>query len=192
MKTIILIGSRNHEGKTARAVAALAEGLAEGKAEVETVFLTEKNIERCRQTDRDGWGTCIKQGSCEIKDDFPALVGELRQADLFVFATPVYWGDLSESMRAFLDRLRRTCIHDNGKKGIAGKPAIGICVAGGGGGGSPRCVDALQHVLGHCGIDVFDVVPARRQNLDLKLVVLRETGRWLAANPAVWGNQGGK
>jgi hypothetical protein len=39
----------------------------------------------------------------------------------------------------------------------------------------------LEKVLSTCGFAVFDMVPVRRQNLDLKLQVLEATGRWLAA-----------
>ena len=39
---------------------------------------------------------------------------------------------------------------------------------------------SLEKVASTCGFDVVDVVPARRQNLDLKQVVLTVTGKWLA------------
>jgi len=103
---------------------------------------------------------------------------------MVVFATPVYFGDLSESMRALLDRLRRTCMNEAGKDGISGKLAVGICVAGGGGGGAPSCIVSLEKVLRTCGFDVVDLIPVRRQNLDMKLDVLRITGEWLASHNA--------
>ena len=88
--------------------------------------------------------------------------------------------DLSESLRALLDRLRRVTRHEKTKAAIEGKPAVGICVAGGGGGGAPRCAVCLEHALGPCGFDTLDLVPVRRQNLELKKDVLRTTGRWVA------------
>ena len=145
----------------------------------ETVFLPTLNIERCRQCEDDGWGLCRKEARCIIEDDFPALVGKLREADIAVFATPVYFSDLSESMKAFLDRLRRICIHGAKKDRIEGKPVSGICVAGGGGGGAPKCVVGLEPILATCGFDVVDMVPVRRQNIDMKLDVLRSLGNWL-------------
>jgi hypothetical protein len=57
---------------------------------------------------------------------------------------------------------------------------VGICVAGGGGGGAPRCTVDLERVLLDCGLDVQDMIPTRRQNLELKLRVLPLVGRWLA------------
>lgn len=184
MKAIIICGSRSAEGQTARAAQALEQGLADEGGAAEVAFLPTLDIQRCRQCDPAGWGLCRKEGRCVIEDDFQGLVGKLREADAAVFATPVYFSDLSESLRAFLDRLRRTCMHDAGKQGIAGTPAVGICVAGGGGGGAPSCCASLEKIIARCGFDVADLVPVRRQNLEMKLDVLRTTGRWLASCPA--------
>jgi multimeric flavodoxin WrbA len=115
-----------------------------------------------------------------IEDDFAKLVEEIRAADVVVFATPVYYSDLSESLRAFTDRLRRICTQEPGRVGIKGKPAVGVCVAGGGGGGAPECCVSLNKVLTTCGFDVVDVVPVRRQNLEAKLPRLERVGQWLA------------
>lgn len=180
MRVVAILGSRNHEGQTARAVDALLAGVASAGGESTKVFLPEREVERCRQCEDSGWGRCRAEGECVIQDDFAALAEQLRSGDAVVFATPVYYGDLSESMRAFLDRLRRICTHEAGRAGIKGTPAVGICVAGGGGGGAPACTVSLEKVLSTCGFDVVDMVPARRQNLDLKVCALETTGRWLA------------
>ena len=179
MKLVAISGSRNPEGRTARAAYAFLEGTTAGIDKRELIFLPELNIERCRQCNEDGWGICRTEGRCEIEDDFSSLVDKIKDADATLFATPVYYGDLTESMRAFLDRLRRTCMDQAGREGIDGKSAVGLCLAGGGGGGAPSCAFSLDKVLSRCGFDVVDVVLARRQNLDLKLDVLRASGRWL-------------
>ena len=83
-------------------------------------------------------------------------------------------------LRSLLDRLRRITRHDAGKSGITDKRAVGICVAGGGGGGAPACAVSLEKVLATCGFDVVDMIPVRKQNLDMKLDVLKVTGKWLA------------
>ncbi len=179
MSTSVLIvsGSRNAEGQTARAAAAVREGVeADGSGTTETVFLPALDVQRCRQCDSAGWGLCRKAGRCVIEDDFAGLVARLRASDAVVFATPVYFGDLSESLRAFLDRLRRTCMHADGRAGVEKKRAVGVCVAGGGGGGAPACCVNLERILATCGFDVIDLVPVRRQNLEAKLESLRRSG----------------
>lgn len=180
MKALVISGSRNPEGQTAQAVKAFCEGFRGGGGQCELAFLPEMDIQRCRQCDPDGWGICTTEGRCVIEDDFAALVAKIRSARAVIFANPVYYGDLSESMRAFTDRLRRICRHYAGKDGMAGKPAIGICVAGGGGGGAPACTVSLENVIRTCGFDVVDMIPARRQNLDMKVQMLPTCGRWLA------------
>ena len=183
MKVLMISGSRDTSGQTARAGDALLDGAASAGAEVERVFLPACNIERCRQCDDSGWGTCRPEGRCVIDDDFAAIVEQIRGADAVVFANPVYFSDLSESLRAFTDRLRRTCMHDAGRVRVEGTPAVGVCVAGGGGGGAPACCVSLEKVLARCGFDVVDMAPCRRQNLDVKLKQLRIVGEWLVSQP---------
>ncbi|MFP3936730.1 MAG: flavodoxin family protein [Phycisphaerae bacterium] len=183
MKCIILLGSRNPQGQTAQVVDALAEGFSSAGGDTEKVFLTECELDSCRQCDRQGWGQCRSEGSCVIEDDFASLVDKLRASDVCVFATPVYFGSLSESMRAFLDRLRRITRHEAGKAGVAGKPATAVCVAGGGGGGAPQCSQHMEQTLNQAGLDTVDVLPVRRQNLSMKREVARTVGKWLACCP---------
>ena len=179
MKAIIILGSRSETGQTAQAVDALVEGITQGGGTAERHYLPQRHIERCRQCDEKGWGTCIKQGRCAIDDDFAALVDKMAQSDVIVYATPVYFGDLAESIRAFLDRLRRVCRHETEKLRFAGKHVLGIAVAGGSGGGAPDCTVRLQQFVTVNGMKLLDMVPVRRQNLPLKREILRLTGRWL-------------
>lgn len=184
MKATVISGSRNPDGQTARAVEALLEGLRSQGGEARQVFLPTKDLQRCRQCNEAGWGVCLSEGRCVIEDDFDGLVQALRASDAVVFATPVYFGDLSESLRAFLDRLRRITRHETGQEGLTGKCSVGICVAGGGGGGAPSCSVSLERVLATCGLDVVDMIPVRRQNLEMKLDLLQATGKWLAGCPS--------
>ena len=184
MYILAILGSRNPKGRTAQAAHALLQGASQTGSTIETVFLTEKKIERCRQCEDSGWGLCRREGHCVIEDDFAAVVEKIKEADAVVFATPVYFSDLSESMRAFTDRLRRTCMHEAGGRGIGDKPAVGLCVAGGGGGGAPSCTVNLEKVLGRCGFDMVDMIPVRRQNLEIKKAILGIVGGWLTTAPS--------
>lgn len=180
MKLVVVLGSRNPKGQTARAADALLEGFVEAGGTGERIFLPAGRVERCRQCDEQGWGTCRSEGQCVIEDDLATIVDQIREADVAVFATPVYFGDVSESMRALTDRVRRITHRETRRVDLTGKRAVGICVAGGGGGGGPSCTVSLEKVLRTIGFDVVDMVPARRQNLEHKCEVLRLTGKWLA------------
>ncbi|MCK5007698.1 MAG: flavodoxin family protein [Spirochaetales bacterium] len=181
MKVFAVLGSRNQQGKTAALTQALLDGLEEKGTATEKLFLTSLNLEVCRQCEEDGWGICHSEGRCIIEDDFDSIVNNIDGADAVIFSTPVYYGDMSESMRTFTDRLRRCTapIISRTNKNKNFKPVIGICHAGGGGGGAETCVVSLKKVLTKCGFEVIDMVPVRRQNLPIKLKNLKRIGEWL-------------
>ena len=183
MQILILSGSRNPEGRTATAINALRRGIEKSGGSSECIFLPELNLERCRQCESDGWGVCRREGYCVIEDDFSSLVDKIKNSDVIVFATPVYFTDLSESMKAFLDRLRRISAF-NENPITRGIPAIGMCLAGGGGGGAPSACFNVERTLQMCRFDVVDMIPLRRQNFDAKLPMLELTGEWLTTKPS--------
>ena len=181
MKVFMISGSRNPEGRTAQCCNAIAKGLTKAGATSELVFLPTMKLERCRQCEADGWGIC-RSGRCVIDDDFASLVDRLKASDLAVFANPVYFRDLTESMRSFLDRVRRLNFMQPNRP-FVDKPAMGLCMAGGGGGFAPSAGYILDTILQMCGFDVIDMWNVRRQNIDVKLPVLERIGEWLATKP---------
>lgn len=182
MQVLALSGSRNRQGKTAQAINAILKGVDKAGGNSESIFLTELALEKCRQCNDDGWGDCRSKGQCIIEDDFASIVEKIKSSDVVVFANPVYFSDLTESMRGFLDRFRRISAHQKVKPAQS-IPAAGLCIAGGGGGGSPNACVNLERVLQVCGFDVIDMIPLRRQNLEAKLPMLELTGEWLATKP---------
>ena len=166
---------------------AIAKGVRKAGGNSESIFLTEFAIERCRQCNKEGYGICINKQRCIIKDDFASIVAKVKAADAVVFLSPVYFLDLSESMRAFLERLRRI-VPDSDRSipfshRVGGTPAIGVCMAGKNGGGAPNCCVNLEKNMKECGFDVVDIIPLRRQNLEFKLPILELTGEWLVTRP---------
>jgi NAD(P)H-dependent FMN reductase len=193
MQILIVSGSRNPEGRTAGLIKALRRGITGAGGDSECLFLPHMEIERCRQCEADGWGICLGEKRCIIEDDFASIGEKVDRADVVVFATPVYFNDLSESMKAFLDRYRRTRTgiiappvsnmpHPvNPEEGI---PAVGLCYAGGSGNGATFCCMNLERILQFCGFDVVDMIPVRRQNMEAKLSRLELVGEWLATKPS--------
>ena len=183
MSILIFSGSRNPEGKTARLLNAVAEGAKEAGSDVELVFLPTKNLERCRQCDLNGWGICKSKGRCVAEDDFNPLFKKVLNADVSVFATPVYFSDLSENLFTFLNKIRRISRNPEALKRIETKPVAGICYAGGSGNGAPLCCASLYKILFAAGFDVVDMMALRRQNLEAKIPALNLLGQWLATKP---------
>ena len=129
MKVIGIQSSPNLDGLTCELAQAVLEGAASAGAETELVYLNRLNVESCKAHDR-GWGTCHTKGKCMIEDDFQNLREKINQADALVFSTPVYYGDLSESAKRFLDRWRRCESVNRETSPLRGKLAIGIAAAG--------------------------------------------------------------
>jgi multimeric flavodoxin WrbA len=183
MNILIISGSRNPKGHTARAMNAVLEGAKEAGSDVELVFLPALNLERCRQCDQNGWGICKSKGRCVAEDDFNPLLEKMLNADVSVFTSPVYFSDLSESLYTFINKIRRISRNPEAQKSIENKPVAGICYAGGSGNGAPDCCASLYKILFKTGFDVVDMVPVRRQNLEAKLPALNLMGKWLGTKP---------
>ena len=187
MQILMLSGSRNRRGNTARAMEAIGKGVMKAGGNAESIFLTELDIERCRQCNKDGYVICISKHRCIIKDNFASVVAKVKGTDLVVFVSPMYFLDLSESIRAFPGRLRRT-VPDSARyipynDPIGGTSAVGVCLAGKNGGGAVSYCLNLKKTIKECGFDVVNMIPLRRQNLEFKLPILELTGEWLLTKP---------
>jgi multimeric flavodoxin WrbA len=178
MKIIAIQSSPNTDGLTAKTAKMVLRGAESEGATVELVNLNETIIKPCIACD-GGWGKCRREGICIIDDEFQSLRDKIQAADATVFATPVYWGDLSESAKLLLDRLRR-CEVKGEFKTLNGKIAFGIASAGGSGNG---CVKALLHLedyIRRVGFTVFDLVTVTQASKEHKLEMLEKAGHRLA------------
>ncbi len=183
MRVLAIDCSARRDGLTARMSQAACEGARQAGAEVDRISLADLKLDHCRMCDPDGWGNCRRYGRCIIPDDFNTLVDRLATADRFVFATPVYFGDLSESAKAFTDRLRRISRFPNRQKFLRNLPTLTIAVAGGGGGGIPTCLMNIEKALTVPGCFILDMVGVARRNAQYKCETLHLAGKALADQP---------
>ena len=186
MKILAVQSSNRPDGLTASlakevlAGAMEAAGEAEKSLETRVVNLNELKIGVCRACGESGWGQCRQGRGCIQDDDFTQLHEEICQADALVFATPVYFGDLSESAKTFLDRLRRQEWPRKESGRLRGKPVVGITAAGGSGNGPVNAVRNLENYMTYIGMSHVIYLPASRQNQKLQFKAAREAGRHLA------------
>jgi multimeric flavodoxin WrbA len=106
MKIISLNGSPNgRESSTNIMVEAFLSGAKEAGAETINIFLSEKKIEYCR-----GCHTCWFKtpGHCIIKDDMAEILALMKRVDVIVLATPLYFVNISGTLKVFIDRLTAT------------------------------------------------------------------------------------
>ncbi|NPV46320.1 MAG: flavodoxin family protein [Armatimonadetes bacterium] len=176
MKRVLAINtSPNTDGLTATCAQEFLAGAAEAGAETELIHLNQLDIKHCQQC-MNGWGICRTEGKCVLVDDFEAVRQKVFAADAWALANPVYFGDLSESAKAFTDRLRRTNIGDADKR-LAGKDFVALAAAGGSGGGVSTCLMTLDRLCQHTGQRVADLIGITRRNRAYKLGCIRECGK---------------
>lgn len=174
MKVLILSGTPKREGLCCSCVNAASAGAERAGAECEVVRLCDYSLARCAICG-DGWGTCLKEHVCCHGDDgFAEIQKKIEEADAIVLDTPVYWGDMTEVMKAFFDRFRR-CEAIKGEKGaIAGKLVLLIASPGGSGNGMISCLEQMERMCHHLSAKIFDFIGVNRWNKDYKLVSIGE------------------
>ena len=100
MKKVLVISSSLRLRSNSEALAdEFIRGAAEAGNEVEKITLKDKEIHFCK-----GCLNCQKTQKCVIKDDAPAIVEKMHDADVIVFATPIYYYEMSGQMKTLLDR----------------------------------------------------------------------------------------
>lgn len=100
MKKVLIISTSLRKTSNSHGLAeAFAKGAKASGNEVEIVTLHGKDLKFCI-----GCLSCVKTGKCVINDDAPELVGKMHDADVLVFATPIYYYEMSGQMKTLLDR----------------------------------------------------------------------------------------
>ncbi len=107
-KKVLILSTSPRKNSNSEALAeAFASGANEANNDVEIIRMREKNIRFCL-----GCFACQKTGKCVIKDDMAAIVPKMEQADVLVFATPIYYYEMSGQMKTLLDRANPLFIAD--------------------------------------------------------------------------------
>lgn len=86
----------------------------------------------------------------------------------------VYWSDMTECMKAFIDRLRRCEAMKN--HFLSEKRCVLIACAGGTGRGTLECLHQLEQALTHMNMRVYDRIPVIRYNSEYVLPMLEKAG----------------
>ena len=95
-KVLIISSSPRKGGNSETLAAAFAKGTREAGNRVETVYLREKQVGFCK-----GCLACLKLGHCVIQDDAVEIAAKMHDANVLVFATPVYYYCVSGQLTGF-------------------------------------------------------------------------------------------
>ena len=99
-KTVLVISTSPRTGSNSELLAnEFARGAKDAGNEVEIISLKDKDIKFCR-----GCFACQKTKRCVIRDDADLIEQKMEKADVLVFATPIYYYEMSGQMKTMLDR----------------------------------------------------------------------------------------
>ena len=100
-KSVLIISASPRKNSNSEALAlSFAEGAKAAGHAVEFVSLRGKTINFCR-----GCFVCQETQRCVIRDDADAICQKALMADVLVFATPIYYYEMSGQLKTLLDRL---------------------------------------------------------------------------------------
>ena len=101
MKRVIVISTSLRAGSNSEMLAEkFAEGVKDSGNEVETISLRGKEIKFCV-----GCLSCQHTGACVFKDDVPAIMEKVLNADVVCWATLIYYYEMSGQMKTLIDRM---------------------------------------------------------------------------------------
>ena len=96
---LIIATSPRRNGNSNRLAQEFAKGAKNSRNNVEIVYLDDKKINFCK-----GCMACAKLKKCVIKDDVNIIVEKMQNSDVIVWATPVYYYNMSGQMKTMIDR----------------------------------------------------------------------------------------
>ena len=99
MKVLLVNGSPHKEGCTYAALKEVEKTLNEEGIETEIFWIENKPIGGCIAC----YG-CVKKGNCVFDDTVNKFVEKAKDADGFVFGTPVHYAGATGNITSFLDR----------------------------------------------------------------------------------------
>ncbi|MDM7934053.1 MAG: flavodoxin family protein [Methanothrix sp.] len=103
MKVLAINGSpRMSEGNTAMILNPFLESMREAGAEVELLYARRLSVGPCNG-DMSCWFET--PGECCQRDDMQVLYPKLREADIIVLATPLYYSGVTGLLKNLMDRM---------------------------------------------------------------------------------------
>ena len=100
MRIICLLGSPRTKGNSAALAKRFCDTAEKLGAQVQTFELNKLNYRDCQAC----MACKTKLDKCALQDDLAGVLDSVREADALVMTTPIYYGDVSSPIKAFIDR----------------------------------------------------------------------------------------
>jgi multimeric flavodoxin WrbA len=126
MKVLALNGSPHmDEGNTAMILNPFLEGMKEAGADAEVFYTRKMKIGPCNG-DMSCW--YVNPGTCGQKDDMQMLLPKLKDADVIVWASPVYYAGVTGPLKNLMDR--QLPLHMQGELGSKRRKIVLVSTCG--------------------------------------------------------------
>ncbi len=99
-KILIISASQRKNGNSETLAKEFGKGAAQAGNDVEYIYLRDLDMNYCR-----GCLACQTTHKCVMDDGVTANINKVRDADVLVFATPIYYYAMCGRLKNFLDRL---------------------------------------------------------------------------------------
>ncbi|MDE7163813.1 MAG: flavodoxin family protein [Clostridiales bacterium] len=114
MKKVIVVSSTPRNGGNSELLAqAFIDGALSAGNQVESVIVRDINLKYCI-----GCMYCQDHDACVLNDSMNGLYEKFQNADVLVFATPIYYYSVSGQLKTFLDRLNPLYPRENKFKDV--------------------------------------------------------------------------
>lgn len=101
MRKVLIISTSLRNNSNSDILARECErGARDAGLDVDYVSLKGKEIKYCI-----GCMSCQKTNKCILKDDVADIIAKVKDAEVIVYATPIYYYEMSGQMKTLLDRL---------------------------------------------------------------------------------------
>lgn len=165
MKVVIISSSPNEIGLTNSCVEIAKETLEKEKIETEWIVLNQYNIKKYEACGKRGWGICLEEHRCRMKDDFNDLKQKIDAFDAMIIVTPVYFYEMSESAKTFFDRLKR-CESFDENSYLKNKNMLCIACAGGSGDGTENTLHSMKILAKFLHMNVVKQIGVTKKNFE--------------------------
>ena len=99
-KNVLVISTTLRKGGNSDILAeSFIKGAEEAKNNVEKISLIDKKLDYCK-----GCLSCQKTERCIINDDANEIIEKIKNSDVVVFSTPIYFYGMAGQMKTLLDR----------------------------------------------------------------------------------------
>ena len=169
----------NKKGLTMSCVEVCENRLKELGNESDYICMNKKNINKCYACGPRGWGKCLETHICIQKDDFNDIYKQMNDYDAYIFVTPVYFHEMSESAKTFFDRLKR-CDAFNEISKIHKKKIVCIACAGGSGSGTEETLKAFDTLSYFLKTNMVGRIPVTKNNFEEQKEKIKQSVQLLA------------